>query len=240
MPNKKIVGLRAIDSAIASVAKVAGNLNSRVQDIAVAIIEHAAGPGNGDVSRALRLVQTVNKTRTLNTAFLIGYLRHFGSMNINLRADNGAGKVSLMAKDAKGYRGFDVDGARVNNWFEAFKDDGTRSDWYAGPAPAEFQPLTIGDLAERMANFVKNTAKLMSDTKTVNGKDVNVVELAEGDRRQVEHALAFISRISATLARHEEVEQAAKAFAEAQEALKQDNDVIEILETVVPAEKAVA
>jgi hypothetical protein len=236
----KMVGLAAIDKGIKSLAKIGDNLNSRVQDVAVAIIEHAAGAGNGDMSRALTLCQTVARMRTLNVTFLIGYFRHFASTNVNLRSDDGRGKVSLMAKDAKLYRGFDVEGARANNWSDAFDDEGNRSAWYAGPAPAEFQPLTIGDLAGRMSNFVKNTSKLLSDTKTVNGKNVDLVELTEGDRQQVEHALAFINRIAGTLARHEEVEQAAKAFAAAQEALEQDNDVIEVLNTVVPVEKAVA
>jgi hypothetical protein len=123
MRKPKIVGLAGIDKAIKSIANVGQNLNERVQDVAVAIVEHAAGQGNGDMSRALTLVKTVNRMRTLNAAFLVGYFRYFASTNINLRANDGAGKVSLMARDAKGYRGFDVDGARANNWYEAFGEE---------------------------------------------------------------------------------------------------------------------
>src|SRR3546814_6712758 len=37
----------------------------------------------------------------------------------------------LLSKDSKAYRGgFDVDGARVNNWQDAFDDKGNRSTWY--------------------------------------------------------------------------------------------------------------
>lgn len=237
-PNLQGAGLAAIDKGIKALAGIGNNLNQRVQDIAVAIIEHAAGPGNGDMSRALTLTQTVNRMRTLNSAFLVGFFRYFGNCTVNLRADNGKGKVSLLSKDAKAYRGgFDVVGARHNNWYDAFDADGNRSAWYAGPAPAEFQPFTVGDLAARMQTFVKNTTKLLTDTKTVNGKEVSQVRLSEGDEQQVKNALSFIDRIAATLARHEDVEEKAKALAEAQEALEQDNDVVELIQ---PKEQAVA
>ena len=231
--RKKIVGLAAIDRNIKAVTGVMDNLNDRVQDIAVAIVEHAAGDGNGDVSRALTLCQAIAKRRTLQVNFLIGWFRYFGNCNINLNANDGAGRVSLIKRDATGYRGFDVDGARANNWYDAFKADGERSNWYAGPAPQEYKPLTIGDLAMRMQNFSKNTTKLLDATKEVNGKEVPAVTLAEPDRKQVEHALAFIDRIAATLARHEDVHEAAEKLAEAQKALEQDAEVIEVIDKMV-------
>lgn len=239
MPRKpqNLQGLAAIDRAIKSVAGVMGNLNERVQDIAVAIVEHAAGEGNGDMSRSLKLVQTVKRHRTLNTAFLVGWFRYFGNANINLNANDGAGKVSLVSKDAKGYRGFDVDGARANNWFDAFMPNGDRSTWYAGPAPAEFQPMTVGDLAERMHRFVKNTTKLLDDTKEINGREVTVVDLNEQDRSQVTNALAFIDRIANTLARHEEVKTLAAKLAEAEAGAGQDEEVVNL---IIPNERAVA
>lgn len=237
---QKIVGLAAIDRGIKQLSTRLENVNTDVQAIAVAIVEHAADKGNGDVSRALTLCQTIAKRRTLNVNFLIGWFRYFGNCNVNLRADDGKGRVSLISKDSKAYRGgFDVDGARHNNWFDAVDDSGERARWYQGPTPAEFQPMTIGDLAARFSNFVKGTTKQMNDTKTVNGKEVPIVKLSEGDRIQVEHALAFIDKIAATLARHEDVEQAAQKMAEAQAALEQDNDVIEVLNSV-GKDKAVA
>src|SRR6185369_9259082 len=111
MRKPKIEGLAGIDKGIKALSGIASNLNERVQDIAVAIVVHAAGPGNGDVSRALPLVQTVNRMRTLNTAFLVGWLAYFANCNVNLRADNGKGKVSLISRDSKRYRGFDPAGA---------------------------------------------------------------------------------------------------------------------------------
>jgi hypothetical protein len=206
--------------------------------VAVAIVEHANGAGNGDMSRALILCKTVSRYRTLNVAYLIGWFRYFGNANINLKADDGAGKVSLISKDAKAYRGgFDVDGARVNNWQDAFDDKGNRSVWYSGPAPADFQPMTVGDLANRMHNFVKNTTKLLTSKKDVKGEEVPVVELSEGDQVQVEHALAFIDRIANTLARHEEVAKLERDLQKTKEEATSDEAVIDVL---APQERAVA
>lgn len=237
MRKPKIEGLAGIDKGIKALAGIGQNLNERVQDIAVAIIDHAANAGNGDVSRALTLVQTVNRMRSLNTAFLVGFFRYFGNCNVNLKGDDGKGKVSLISRDSKSYRGFDVAGAKVNNWFDAFDAEGSRSRWYAGPAPAEFQPMTIGDLAGRMSNFVKNTTKLLDDTKSVGGKDVPVVMLTDGDRQQITHALAFIDRIAATLARHETVQELTAKLAAEQKALGQDNAVVEVLKTEPPVQQ---
>jgi len=237
MRKPKIVGLVGIDKGIRALKGIGENLNERVQDIAVAIVEHAAGPGNGDMSRALTLVQTINRFRTMNSAYLVGWFRYFGNANVNLRANDGVGKVSLISRDSKAYRGgFDVDGARANKWYDAFNADGTRSFWYQGPEPAEFQPLGVGDLAQRMMNFVKNTAKLLDSRKEVKGKEVPVVRLSEGERQQIDNALMFIDRIAATLARHEDVEAKARALAEAQEAAEQDAEIVQLIQP----ERAVA
>jgi hypothetical protein len=118
---------------------VMGSLNTRVQEIAVAIVEHGAGQGNGDMSRALTLVQTVNRHKTLNVAFLIGWFRYFGQCNVNLRANDGQGKVSLIAREAKNFRPFDVAGARANNWYDAFNANGERARWYEGSGTGGIQ-----------------------------------------------------------------------------------------------------
>jgi hypothetical protein len=233
-----IVGLAAIDKAIKGIANVGANLNERVQDVAVAIIEHAAGDGNGDVSRALTLTQTVAKMRTLNQAYLIGFFRYFGNCNVNLNANDGKGKVSLVSRDAKGYRGFDPAGAAHNKWYDAFDAAGKRADWYAGPAPAEYQPLTIGDLSARMQQFVKRTRDLLDKQVDERGYNGPAVVLAEGDRIAVGNALQFIERISNTLARHEDMEQAAQAMAKAQAEAEKDEGVLAVIQQ--PQEKAVA
>lgn len=235
--RQKIVGDAAIGRAIRSLKGVlegAGSPNNRVQEIAVAIVEHAAGDGNGDVSRALQLVQTVNRSRTMNTAFLIGWFRYFASTNINLRGNDGAGTVKLMAKDAKGYRGFDVDGARVNKWFDAFDEDGNRAPWYAGPAPAEFQPLTVGDLAKDLIRFADREMKKLDDTKTVGKKVVPLVQLADNDRVQFINALDVIRRLANSIARHEEILVTRKKAEEL--AANVDEPIVELIQ---PKEQAV-
>jgi hypothetical protein len=234
--RKAIVGLKGIDNAIKSIAGIATNLNERVQEVAVAIVQHAAGEGNGDMSRALVLCKTTARFRTLNTPFLIGWFRYFGNANINLKANDGAGKVSLHARDSKAYRGgFDVDGAKANNWFDAFDAEGNRSKWYAGPDMPDYEPMGLVDIATRMTQFAKNTRKLMDSTKEVKGKEVPAVVLSDDDKVQVNNALAFIERISATLSRHDRVVQLQA------ELEKTEQNVDETVEQVIQIqEKAVA
>lgn len=236
MAIKLFVGDAAIRREIKGLGKVLDNINDRIQSIAVSIITHAAGDGNGDMSRALDLCKVIAKKKSLNVAYVVGFFRYFASTTVNLKGNDGAGKVSLMSKDAKGYRGFDVAGAKANRWDEAFDDQGNRAAWYQGPAPAEFQPMTVGDLAQRMVQFVERTTKLLSDTKAVGGKDVPVVALTEQDRTQVEHAMAFINRIANTLARHEDVQRLEAQLAAANEDAAADEQVIEIIN----ADRAVA
>lgn len=119
---KLLVGVADISKAIREIGGVADNLNARIQQALESIINHAAKPaaengGNGDVSLALDLVKSTRRYKTINTNYIVGYLRHFGSITVNLKANGGKGKVSVMSKDAKGYRGFDVEGAKANNWF---------------------------------------------------------------------------------------------------------------------------
>lgn len=226
---KLLVGVAAISAGIKEIAGVADNLNARIQQSLESIIAHAAGDGNGDVSLALDLVKATKRYRTINTAFIIGYLRHFGSITINLKANNGKGKVSLMSKDAKGYRGFDVEGAKVHNWFDAVNDDGERAAWYQGPTPEAYEPDTIGDVSGRYMNFVKRERERLDGTKTVGGKEVPLVRVSESDRKALESALDLFERFATTLARHEDLEKLKQQMAEATEAAGQDKEVVELL-----------
>lgn len=233
MRKPVIVGLAGIDKGIKALRGVGENLNERVQDIAVAIIEHANGAGNGDVSRALTLCQAVKRLRTLNVAYVVGFFRYFGNCNVNL---NDA-KVSLLAKDSKAYRGgFDPVGAKANKWYDAVNDEGEKAPWYAGPLPPEFKPYTIGDEAQRIANFVKGERKRLDDTKTVNGEEVPLVALTEADREQMLNALTFMERIANTLARHEDVQRKAAELAAAEAGVNDDEEVVAVIQ---PKEAAV-
>lgn len=236
--RKKYVGLAAIDKGIRAFEKIAGNVNDRVSDLAVSIIEHGAGAGNGDMSRALYLCQAVKRHRTLNVAFLIGYFRYFGNCNVNLNADNGKGKVSLVSKDSKSYRGFDPAGAREHNWFDAYDADGNKAPWYSGPPPAQFTPGSIGDVAAYLHGVTKTLNDRLTKEVEKPGYKGPAIVLPEGDLQQVRNAMAFIDRIANTLARHEEAEQAAKAMAEAMEAAEADEVVVSIMTKPVEEPKA--
>lgn len=239
MPARaKMVGLAAIDRAIKSIAGVATNLNERVQETAVAIVEHAAGAGNGDVSRALTLCQAVKRTRTLNASFLVGFFSAFAGTNVNLRGNDGKGTVNLYARDSKKQRGFQVDEARANNWFDAVDPaTGERANWYQGPQPEDYVPEGIGDVADRFLRFTKRVNDDLGKTKTVKGKEVPVISLNDADKEQLHNALAFVERIAATLKRHEDVEQLKARLETATKEAGQDEEVLGVLE---PKDQAVA
>lgn len=232
----KIEGLAAIDRSIAQIRGNLDGLNDRIQETAVAIVEHAAGKGNGDVSRALTLCQAIASKRTLNVNYLVGYFAYFAGTNVNLRKPS----VSLFSKDSKKQRGFDVDGARANKWFEAVDAEGKRVFWYAGPEPEAYVPDGIGDIAERMQRFVKRTAETLDGEKEVNGKKVPLVQLSQADRTALDAALGFIDRIAATLARHENVQALTEQLQKATEEAGQDKEVLEVLHIDEPKEMAVA
>lgn len=204
-------------------------------DFETSIIDHAAGAGNGDVSRALTLCQTVARYKTMNVAYLIGFFRYFGSINVNLRGDDGKGKVSLMSRDAKGYRGYDVAGAKANNWADAFDADGNRAPWYQGPTPATFEPMTIGDLARDFLTFADREVKKLDAEKKVGDKVVPLVSLNDADKAQFLAAIDTVRRLAATIARHEEV---AALNAKAAALAAEKDETIEAL--LVPQEQAAA
>lgn len=196
----KIEGLAGIDKAIKAIAGVGANLNERIQDTAVAIVEHAAGAGNGDVSRALTLCQTVARFRSLDVGFLVGYFAAFAGTNVNLKKAT----VNLFSKDSKKQRGFRVDEARANNWFDAIDEDGKRAPWYQGPDRPPFQPDTIGDLMDYYIKTGKRLLERLDGKKMVNGKEVPLVAINKADRQRLETAVQMITDIAQTIARHED------------------------------------
>lgn len=234
--RKPLVGDADIRKAIRQLDGVLGSANDRVQEIAVAIIEHAANKGNGDVSQALNLCKVVKKHRTMNVNFLVGFFRHFGNCNVNLRANDGQGKVSLIGKDAKGYRGFDPAGAKAVRWDEAVDDSGNRAPWYQGPMPETYEPDTVGDVADDFRRFIEREQKKLTGTKTVGGKEVPLVNLSEDDRNQVDNALSLLARIADTLSRHEDIQVLETELAKRTAEAGQDEQVVAILQP----DKAVA
>lgn len=234
MPErKKIVGTAMIDRAIKSINGIIENVNERVHEVALAIVEHADGAGNGDVSRALTLCQMTKRHKSINTNFLVGWFAAFAGTNVNLNK----GTVNLFSKDSKKQRGFRVAEAKANKWFEAIDNEGNRAAWYAGPQPEEYTPEGIGGVADTLHRTVKRLAERLDDTKKVNGKEVPLYKLTAEQRTEVDNALAFIDRISATLARQESVAALKQQLEAAVADAGQDDDVLNVIN---PKEEAVA
>lgn len=193
-------GLAAIDGGIKELRGVVANVLDRVQVIAVAIIAHAAGDGAGDVSRAGHLMAAL--PRSFDRNMLAGWFEAFGSINA---AKLKNGEVKLLSRDSKNYVGFDVDGAKSNNWYDAFDSNGERADWYRGPNQPEFEPDSLGDIAGRFDNFAKRVEKSLTATKEVKGREVPQVELTNEDLEQVKAAIETVRKIGAKLACRERI-----------------------------------
>jgi hypothetical protein len=200
----KLIGLKAIDNAITQISGIVANVDERVQEVAVAIVEHAAGPGQGDVSRALPLVQALSNAgqRTL----LVRWFLYHGSIGINLRGNDGRGAVKRVTRDSKTFRkdvpnGYDVDGARLNNWFQPFNEKGERAIWYQGPNPDEFVPNTLVDFSNGIENFVTRMTKQLDATKEVriDGelREVDLYALSPEQRDTAKKVLGAMSRVAA-------------------------------------------
>lgn len=234
-PRGPMTGLALIDRNIRTIRGIGQNINARVQETAVLIVEHAAkggvGGGNGDVSRALLLCQAL--PNTFNRNYLVGWFAAFAGTNVNLKK----GTVNLFSKDSKKQRGFRVDEAKANNWFEAIDKNGERAPWYAGPEPEDYVPEGLGDVAEDIQNMVTRMNKKLAGTKTVKGKEVPLVSLTAEEEQQVHNALNFINQLAATLARREDVAAKKAMLDEAIAASEQDEEILEIIQ---PKEEAVA
>lgn len=197
------MNLKQIDAKLGELRGVVANVGDRVQELAVAIIAHAAGAGAGDVSRALTLVQAL--PNSFRREYLLQYLKYFGSIGIDLKG----GKVRVLSRDNKAYRGFDVDGAKANRWDEPFEADGvTRKPWYQGPNPQAFESSTIGDFGMNVVNFGDRLAKQLDATKPRfpgSTDEVPVYALTPEQREQANAAISTLKRLGLSIAAGEEI-----------------------------------
>ena len=131
-----------------------------------------------------------------------------------------------------------MDGARANNWYEAYVN-GERAPWYAGPAPAAFEPATIGDIAEDFRRFVKREMDKLTATKEIGGKVVPIVNITDADKAQLDNAFDFINKLANTLARHEDVARKLAEAEAAKAALEAEADP-QVEGVLQPQEKMVA
>jgi len=102
----------------ANIKLIAGNyakVNKLVQDTAVGILVHAKD--TGDCTAALRLVQAMPKSA--RRGLLINWFGKYSPIGMNVNA----GKVGFHKPGGKLYNPFDIDAARMNNWFEGAEAD---------------------------------------------------------------------------------------------------------------------
>ena len=172
--------LKQIDAKIRTIKASSTKLAANVQEVAVAIIEHAAGPGNGDVTRALALVQAIGTAS--NQRKLIFWFGYFA--NIGMDVNNN--KVRRLKAGGSTYRdcgngGYDIEGAKANPW-NTFEDP---------RQPPEQLPNTLGVfIAENVKIFDRLAKQVVDDKRFVN------------DPRQREEALAACREAKAVFLKH--------------------------------------
>lgn len=206
MANKTIT-LADIDKGIAQLRGIISNVNERVQEIAVAIVEHAFGTGDkqgsGDVSRVPKLLTAL--PNSMNRTFLI---RWFAVCNIGVDPQKGYAP-RVLSKDHRLFIPNDqrVAFARANNWYDAVAEDGTRAEWYEGPTPKTFEPNTIGDFGTQILNFAERMQKRLTAKREVNGREVPEYNLTEADRAEAQAALETLERLGKVVCAREELSQ---------------------------------
>ena len=101
--------LKTINRRIKHIATSAARINEYIQETAVGIIIHAKE--HGDCSAALRLVQAMPKS--FRRGLLIDWFARYSPIGMNVTG----GKCGLHKPTSKAYNPFNVDGARMNMWF---------------------------------------------------------------------------------------------------------------------------
>lgn len=103
---------RAVNAAIKAVKTSADKYNKLVQEAIVLIIGHSKD--FSDCTGAERLLNAMPRSNRRSLA-----IAHFEQYSpINVRKDGDAFKASLRKPDDKRYNNYDLDGVKVNNWFE--------------------------------------------------------------------------------------------------------------------------
>lgn len=213
------------DKRIAGLRGLVANVNEEAQAIAVGIIAHAAKPaseggGNGDVSRAIKLVQAL--PLSMNRTFMLRYLLYFGSIGINLKD----GTCKVVSRDSKNFRGFDVDGAVANKWYEPFDEDGNRAHWYEGPNPRQFEPNTAVDFVGNVHNFIDRINRQLDETKKVNGTDVPLYRVDDETKANIRRVLGVMKKATAILGARDAKAELERQIAELDTILESGDELL--------------
>lgn len=181
--------LKTINKRIAYIMRNTASMNVYVQETAVGILEHAKE--TGDCTAALRLVQALPKS--YRRGLLINWFGAYSPIGMNV----GTGKVGFHRPEAKAFRPFDIDAARINPWYdsaEANREDlpDTTTDEAQkkifGVAKGLQKRLDAGEVApEHRDNVIDMVAALTAlgkkvyrpkAVKPVNGGDLKPVQQA--------------------------------------------------------------
>lgn len=102
--------LKTINKRIKLIGTNYGKINAYVQETAVGVLEHAQE--HGDCTPALRLVQAM--PASARRGLLINWFGTFSPIGMNVKQ----GKVGFHKPGSKAYNPFNLEGARITNWFE--------------------------------------------------------------------------------------------------------------------------
>lgn len=151
--------LKKIDANIRGIAKRGKAMRLSVQATAVLIVEHAKE--SNDCSRALNLVAAIPMAS--ERVKLIQWFGLVSPINVTFTADVAKRRVGLRKSDAKGYNAFNVERAKVLEYWTVGKDD-----------DAETEALTTAAVNTLIQKLAKSLRKKLDDGKVAANDIANV------------------------------------------------------------------
>lgn len=160
MATREQTSVEKIDKLISEVRSSVVSFHDKTQEAAVAIISHAQA--YGDCSRAKMLGRAV-PSRLRN--MLIGYFALYSPIGITIGMTAADDKSKFIASTSMKYHDFNLDGARLNKWY----DD---------PAKAAPEPKPLDTLNEAWSKVDTFFKRLLDDAR----KDDEKAKYREEDR----------------------------------------------------------
>ena len=157
--------LKQIDANIKSIQNRYETVREKVQETALAIIEHAKD--HGDCTRAVKLCRAL-PARERNS--LIGWFSLYSPIGVRMGKTTKEDNCRFIKEDSKRYNIFNLDGAKANKWY----DDPANEN--AAPKPLN----TLDDFFKSMYANLDRVQKQMDE------------KFIEGDRESVNEAITKI------------------------------------------------
>jgi hypothetical protein len=233
-----LIGLTDISKGIRELKGVISNVYDRAQTIGLSIINHDLNGGEdgsrtGDCSKAKDLVNVLKTQEDKRN--MVAWLAYFG--NIAVKMESGiATEVRHFPPESKRYRNADLEGAKANNWYEPYLDNGEKAHWFEGPAKQLYTPGTIGAIGDNVVNFAdrflgtdRRTGQLYDKVDRGDGTKVNRFNLSETELENVEKVLTGLRNIGYMLGAREEAEELTARVIELNEFTAKTNKVVDDL-----------